>query len=345
MQALERRQSSRRARVEAQGGLVELDRRIDLAAASLEETGALHDQRRALPRVLADGIRLSLVGSRERGPRLRGDLGLLHRLEKRGVRAIELESGLVCGLRLLSIPDHVLEEPALLVEERRLAPRIGGQPGFGVEEWSRGLIALARHQHAAGTPNRGDVLRGAIQRLLVVRGGAAEVTKRMLVETCDLEVKTRGANRCRVLAELRLARGDELSRVLGEGVALPFALRARLRRRRARRVCAGWCRHPRRRQRSLATSGRRRLAHPARGVGRGRRSAALLRRRRGSREWTRGGRRGGRRGRALARGPNHLFFELVQEPVHRRLAGAAAAGLGRRGWRGRLALRERRRRT
>ena len=186
VQALERVQRGRRARVELQCGLVQLRGALRIAAVQLQQARAFHDDRRTVPHVGGDGGGLALVGAIQRVPRTSGDLGALDSLEQRRVILFQLQRESESLARLALLRHLVFQKPSLLVQQQRLLLRLRGELHLGIEQRKSRLVALLRDQHAARALDRRHVVGQQRMRALVVLGGPSEIADRALEQSSDL---------------------------------------------------------------------------------------------------------------------------------------------------------------
>ena len=162
--------------------------------------------------VLGDGVGGALERLNQRVGTVGAAVALLERLQHRRVQRIELER---LGVELAGagrILEPILDEPALLVEQHRLAPRRRRELVLGVEQRERCLEVAAHDLGAARATDRGHVLRRTVERLPVVLRGLLRPARRDLVRASDLVVEARRAQRIGRGLELRLARRDHRAR-------------------------------------------------------------------------------------------------------------------------------------
>ena len=206
---LERVERAERVGIEPQRPLVELGGgRPRGVVGVLDQLRALDQQGGAIAAVLGHRVGGSLEGLDQRGGSFVAAIALLERLEHRRVRTIEIERPRIQLARSRDVLEAVLDQPALRVQQHRLAPRRRRQALLRIEQRQRRLEVPAARLDAARAADRGQVVRISLERAVVVLGGQLGPSRRELVRPGDLVVEARRAERFGCGLQLRLAGRD-----------------------------------------------------------------------------------------------------------------------------------------
>ncbi len=151
VQALQRQDGRRRARIGLECRLIQLGRRVIVALVRLEQTRALGEHGGPVPAISGEHLRRALIGLLQRVPGLGGERGAFDRAQRRGVGLVELERSLVGLPRFSLLTQLLVQEAGFLERDQRLLGGVRGRAQLGIEQRQR-LAELPRQdQRAART--------------------------------------------------------------------------------------------------------------------------------------------------------------------------------------------------